>query len=115
MKPLKTKVIPLGGSAAIAIPLTLTKMYEWAPGAVVRVKLVENGAYFEKEVRELYGGRASGIIIPKEILAVHDVSVGDEIDVPFYEWATVKPKVWREEASGGRSRRAGKAARATAN
>ena len=106
MKPLRTKVAPLGGSGAIAIPLTLAKMFEWAPGAVVRAKLMEGGGYFEKEVRELYGGRASGIIIPKDVLVAHDLAIGDEVDVPFYEWVTVKAKAWPNEGLLGQRKRA---------
>lgn len=97
MKALKAKIQPIGGSGALAIPLTLAKVFEWAPGAVVRAKLTIGGAYFEKEVRELYGGRSSGIIIPKDVLVAHDLAVGDEVEVPFHEWVTVKSASWPDE------------------
>lgn len=97
MKPIRSKVQPIGGSACIAIPITLVKMYEWAPGAVVKAKLIEGGGYFEKEVRALYGGRSAGVIIPRPVLEAHGLETGDEIDIPFYEWVTVKAVAYQED------------------
>lgn len=96
MQPIVCKISRLGGSACITIPLTLARMYEWAPGAVVRAKLVEGGALFEKEVRELFAGRSSGIIVPKDYMEAHDLEIGDEVAVPFYEWVTVKGVAWKD-------------------
>ena len=109
MTPLRTKIAALGGSACIAIPLTLAKMFDWAPGAVVRARLVENGAWFERDVRDLYSGRASGIIIPKDVLAAHGLPTAapyGEVDVPFYEWVTATPAVWPKAGLIGQRRRA---------
>lgn len=99
MRPIRAKISRLGGSSVIAIPLTLARMYEWAPGAIVRAKLVEGGAYFEKEVRDLYGGRSSGLIIPKDVLRAQGLAEGMEIDVPFYEWVTVRPVAWPQDGA----------------
>lgn len=97
MKPVRVKLLKLGGSAAIAIPRTLAEMYEWAPGARVMAKLIIGGALFEKETRELYGGKASGIIVPKPILESHRVKVGETLHVPFYEWVTIAAVPWPDD------------------
>lgn len=97
MRALTVTVSRLGNSSCIAIPLTLARMFEWAPGARVRAKLVEGGEAFEKEVRALYGGRAAGILVPKEILDGLGLVPGDEVAVPFHEWKTVAPQPWPDE------------------
>lgn len=107
MLPLRAKISRIGGSACLSIPLTLAKMYQWAPGAVVRAKIVVGGAYFEKEVRSLFGGRASGIIIPKPVMEAHGLDYGSEVRVPYFEWVTVTPVAWPDDEDAEPSNRPG--------